>query len=95
MPKEREGRIWNCDDAGYHYVHLTAFEVGSMDQVTYLSLSLYEFADFSLLDRIKSAWRILRHGKLSVGEVLLQGESLREFRDEVERLVTAGEGQGV
>ncbi len=91
MTKDREGRIWNCDCSGYHYVHLTGFDVGSRDQETYLSLSLYEFADRHLIDRLRGAWRILRHGKDCVGEVLLRGEALAEFQAEVARLVEAPE----
>lgn len=87
MSKDRySDRIWRCDDGGHHYVSLMAFDVGSSDQETFLSIDLHEFAE-GLWDRIKSAIEIMRYGKSLTGEVLLRGPVAREFRAELDRLI--------
>lgn len=81
-------RIWRCDDGGHHYVSLMAFDVGSEEQETYLSLNLYEFAE-GFWGRVRSVFGILRYGKSCTGEVLLRGNAAREFRAELDRLIKA------
>jgi hypothetical protein len=81
-------RIWRCDCGGHHFITLMAFDVGSQDQETYLTLCLEDRPD-GLWRRIKAAFQILRHGKAESGDVLLTGQSLKEFQEEVARLVKA------
>ena len=80
-------KIWRCACGGYHYVSLTAFKVG---KEVFLSVDLHDRSN-GILDRIKSAVSILIHGKDLTGEVLLAGNTLREFQEEVVRLVNANE----
>ena len=80
-------KIWRCACGGRHYVSITAFKAGNE---VFLSVDLHDRSN-GLLDRIKSAVNILIHGKDLTGEVLLTWNALREFQDEVVRLVSANE----
>lgn len=71
-------RIWRCDCGGAHFVSVSRISFGD-PYTSYLSVEVEYRAD-TLLNRIKVAWDILRHGRHSNGDVLLAPKVITELQ---------------